>query len=281
MNSLKKKWIDLETKFELPYYINSVKIIDYNDFLSFENASVDKLSKIVDNLFNGDYYIVKNAIKKDFINELKKKLIKKAKNTPSEFYKMYDNCPNYRREIDEDAAKKYSIKAVRNSFYFFRWNGDEMSLFKEFDPLWRIVKILGGLDKNEYVKNIPSDGVIDRIQVVKYPPLTGYIEPHHHNTTNQKLMVSIYMSEKGKDYSQGGTYFYKNQNGNDLEVEVESNIKTGDVGMFYGSLKHSVKAVEVEGIDQSQEELGRWWCGLYSPESDHVENRKTSRPSIK
>ena len=46
-----------------------------------------------------------------------------------------------------------------------------------------------------------------------------------------------------------------------VSMVVSKKVKVGEI-------------VEVEGINQSQEELGRWWCGLYSPESDHVENKK-------
>lgn len=281
MEFIKEKWTSLEKTKTMPFYFNKLNVIDSHKILNLENLFKSEILDIIDNLYNGDVYLIKNVINKDFINKLKEDLICNSKNNKSEFHKIIDGVPNFRRDIDEEIAKKYSIKSVRSSYYFFRWNKDEFDLFKEFDPIWGSIKILGGLERDSYVNNHPSKGIVDRIQVVKYPPLSGYIEPHQHDTSHQRIIISIYMSKKGLDYMEGGTYFYKKNNKSDTEIEVENNIDVGDVGIFYGSLKHSVKAVKVDGINQEANKLGRWWCGLYSPESNHVENRKTSRPADK
>ena len=47
-------------------------------------------------------------------------------------------------------------------------------------------------------------------------------------------------------------------------------------------MKHSVDEIIVEPSDNYYDnnlKQGRWWIGLYSPESDMVKNRKTSRPT--
>ena len=281
MKFIKEKWASLEKSRSMPFYFNKLNIIDSHKILNIENLIEKEISEIIDNLYNGDVYLIKNVISKKFLNKLKEKLILNSKNTKSEFYKIIDGIPNFRRDINEDIAKKYSIKSVRSSYYFFRWNKDEFDLFNEFDPIWGSIKILGGLERDTYVNNPPSNGIVDRIQVVKYPPLSGYIEPHQHDTSHQRIIISIYMSKKGLDYEEGGTYFYKKNNNSDTEVEVENNIDVGDVGIFYGSLKHSVKAVKVKDLKADQVSLGRWWCGLYSPESNYTTNRKTSRPADK
>ena len=188
---------------------------------------------------------------------------------------MSNKCPNFWRRQDEKIAKKYSVSAIRDSYYFFRWNKKDSDIWKIFNSTWANIKLLGGLEKNSFVKNLPKDGVVDRVQIVKYPENTGYIEPHYHDPKNQRLIISVYMSKKGIDYMGGGTCFFKGKK----IINVENKIDVGDVGIFYATLKHAVHPIKEVNKKIENKLRGRWWCGLYSPESDLVKNRHTSSPS--
>ena len=37
---------------------------------------------------------------------------------------MIEGCPDYHRVITPEAAKSYSVGAVRHTTYFFKWNND-------------------------------------------------------------------------------------------------------------------------------------------------------------
>ena len=64
--------------------------------------------------------------KKCSSKSLKEKMIKLAnhyrKTRKSKFYKMYDGSPNFHRVIDKKITKKYSLYAIKHSFYFYNWN---------------------------------------------------------------------------------------------------------------------------------------------------------------
>ena len=86
------------------------------------------------------------------------------------------------------------------------------------------------------------------------------------------------MSKKKLDFEEGGTYFVSENK----KLHVEDNIDIGDVGIFYGTMKHGVDSVTISknNINFDNKNLnGRWWIGLYSPESDHNLNRHTSKPA--
>jgi len=106
--------------------------------------------------------------------------------------------------------------------------------------------------------------------------MTGRTEPHVHDPVNQRLIISLYMSRIGSDFSSGGTYFFKKNK----KINAEKHLDIGDVGIFYATLKHGVDPVRIEKNIQIKNKFtkGRWWCGLYSPESDHRINRNTSSP---
>ena len=273
---INKLWKSLENKKKPPVNIRNIESIDIKDFNNiFQNEY--KSMELVENIFLGDFLIIKNAIDKNFLNDLKIKLHDMSLNSPSEYHEMLEGCPNFHRFIDHETSKKYSLQTHRHSFYFFRWNKDELKLFESFNNLWGNIKRLGGLRFDEYVKNTPKDIVVDRIQVVRYPEKTGFIEPHQHTPINQRLIISIYMSEQGIDYKSGGTFFYNNEQ----KIEVENKINIGDCGIFYATLKHSVdpvKLLEKKLSSQEEKVKGRWWIGLYSPESNHKVNRNTSNP---
>jgi len=269
-------WKKIESK-KKPIFLRKIRLIKKNYLYKTIKLENNKsLMKVVSNLYKGDFYIIKRFIKKKDIDRLKIQLVKYSKKNKSAFHKMHEGCPNFWRRQDESIAKKYSFQAVRDSFYFFRWNKDDFRIWSIFDSIWRHLKYLEGMDPYKYEKNTPKDFTVDRIMVVKYPENTGLAEPHIHSTVNQKFGISVYFSKLGKDYSSGGTYFFKKK---DKKINVENKIDIGDIGIFYNSLIHGVDPVKIDKNIKniSKNFRGRWWCGLYSPDSDCKKNRKTSK----
>ena len=103
------------------------------------------------------------------------------KNKKSNFYKMYDGVPNFHRAINKRLTKKYSLYAIKHSFYFYNWNAKtklEKNLKNGAYWHWRYVKFLAGNKKKKYDNNKPSDGQIDRLQIVRYPSGGGQLRDH-------------------------------------------------------------------------------------------------------
>ena len=274
MKNLEEYWKQKENQKPAPEILNEISEIAYEECKN-DIYNVQKSKQFIDKLYDGDFLLIKKAIPIDFIDNLKTKLLKIGENTPSSFHKMIEGCPNFHKKIDDKIDTKYSIKSTRHSFYFFRWNEESEQIFINFDTIWSDIKYLSGLNRDSFKNNTPKNGIVDRVQIVKYPVNTGYIEPHQHNVLHQRLIISVYMSEQGVDYKNGGTYFLdKNKN----KINSERNIDAGDVGIFYASMIHGVDPVSIF-TNQSISNSGRWWCGLYSPETDHLENRKTSNPA--
>tara|TARA_B100000780_G_C21099105_1_gene443455 strand:- start:295 stop:1137 length:843 start_codon:yes stop_codon:yes gene_type:complete len=262
----KKIWLSLEKQ---PYPTTSSKIrtIDYN---SFKNIFLDlkKIEEIINCLFKGEIFIIKKAFDLEFIEKLKFAFNDFTEKNESTFYKLKEGCPNFHRIIDEKASSSYSIKAIKHSAYFFPWNEDEYKMFEEINERWRFVKLLGGRKFDEFEKNTPKDGVIDRLQILNYPA-GGELELHSDPFHNQRMFISIYMSKRGKDYKEGGFYAMDENN---QEIDIESFIDEGDLGIGYATIRHGVKKItDVEGSNAK-----RWFLGLYSNDSDEIKNRKTT-----
>ncbi len=268
-------WKSIEKNKKFPENLRKVKELRFDDFKKkIKNKIQSQI--LINNLFKGDVYLIRNTISKKIINDLKKYLVSISKSESSSFYKIKEGCPNFNRIINKK-HKKYTVTSSRHVFYFFRWNKDKFNIFKKFDIIWDKVKYLNGFKFNSFKKNTPKNGLVDRIQIHRYPHNSGEIEPHQHNPKNIRIILNIYMSKKGHDFYKGGIFFKKSKK--KIEIEKKYKINIGDSLIFYSTLVHSVEKVKILKKNLNKSNLnytGRWWAGLYTPESDHVKNRITS-----
>ncbi len=279
VGNISQLWHTLESQSQRPDSLRGIVKIDYDDLSqSIDSEQFDSLSTLVENMYAGDLVVIKDALGPDFLKTIQEKLIAYSNTEPESFHQIKESCPNFHRIIDEENAKKYSVESVRHSYHFFNWNEDRFGILSHVYPIWRQLKVLMGLSKHAYEKNTPKDGIVDRVQIVRYPPNSGYIEPHVHHPKNQRLIINIYMSQISIDYESGGVYFL---DGDSSQVYVEDQVDLGDVGIFYATIRHGVAPVRVQDqyLGDRSGKSGRWWMGLYSPESDTGLSRVTSSPS--
>ena len=152
---------------------------------------------------DGEAFILKKAASpnlRKIILDLAKYYDKKEK--PS-FHKMYDGTPNFHRIIDKEITKKYSLYAIKHSYFFYNWNL-ETKLEKDFKDSvylhWRYIKYLAGNKKKQFEYNVPSDKQIDRLQIVNYPIGGGELRDHIDPRKNQRIVSGLIMSKIGEDY---------------------------------------------------------------------------------
>lgn len=276
-NLIKNYWEKLEKKKKPPKYVKKINIIEFDELkkkISSKNQSAIK--KMVKKMYDGDAYILRNAAKKNLkktVLDLAKYYDKKQK--PS-FHKMYDGVPNFHRIIDKKIAKKYSIYAIKHSYYFFNWNIRnklEKKLKDQVYRHWRYVKLLAGNRKFQFENNIPSQNQIERIQIVNYPLGGGELRDHVDPRKNQRVVSGLIMSKTGEDFKDGGFYFKKNKN---KKMNIEKSLIVGDSVMFYGSIVHGVDVVNKKDKLDWKSYRGRWFIGMFVNDSDHVKDRITA-----
>jgi hypothetical protein len=272
-------WNSLEKKYPKPTYIKKINILEFSVLKkALDEENISFIEKIIENLYlNQEAYILKRAVS----NKLRDVCIALAnsynKEQKSNFFKMLDGCPNFHRIIDPEIAIKYSIYAIKHSFYFYNWNiksNNEKFLKKEVYSNWSYIKYLSGLKKNEYENNIPSNLIVDRLQVVNYPSGGGELRDHTDPIKNIRVVNGIILSKIGKDFDEGGFYF---RDKNNEKKNIEMDLDVGDSVSFYGSIVHGVDKIDPASNLNWSLEKGRWFLGMYSNESDHVQNRVTAK----
>ena len=275
-NIFKKIWDKKENIELLPKFYNNIIEVDFKEFKEkvYEN-NLRFANETVDSLLSGDIYILKNAFTNEYIDKVKKQTILNWKNIKSEFHKIYDGCPNFYRNIDTSLSNKYAFKQIKKTQYFFPWNQDYLNLYEEIYKRWRVLKYLSGYYEDVWETNTPKDGIIDRIQIVKYPPNSGSQELHQDPYIYQKFFISLYLSKKGEHFLDGGVYLV---NANNQKFSLEDKVNVGDLSFGFGTIYHRVDIPRPIINTENDEYMGRWWLGIYSTESDYNKKKHTGNP---
>jgi hypothetical protein len=273
-NPIREKWKSVESSASPPRRLRHLEFLSFEKFR--ENVfSQDRhfADSMIDSLYQGDCYILENAFPPESLVDLKQRTHSYGKKSESSYHKILDGCPNYHAIVDKQMGPADGYEAIDHSYYFFRWNDDPLELYSFVKPLWDAVKLLGGFAIDEYEGNMPSNGVIDRIQVHHYPRGAGKISTHSDPFNNQKVIAGAMLTEPGKDYESGGFYILDQ---NKEKQIFESKIKLGSVVMAYPSLLHGVETVDPQVPADWSSIEGRWYMSVFSVDSHHVENRTTA-----
>jgi hypothetical protein len=231
---------------------------------------------VVSSLYRGEVWLLTGAFEVEFMRTLRERTVTWCRTREPSFHKMLEGSPDFHRIIDLEAGLKYSFRCCKHSAYFYRWNDDPLGVWPYITERWRVMKTLMGLKPDEYESFTPKDGVVDRIQIVRYPPAIGYLEPHQDPHLHQRLFFSAYMSERGKDYEGGGFYLVDKQ---DKAVEMEDHIRVGDICVGYATVFHGVAPCDRHKAPDWKATDGRWFLSMYSNASDEVPRRHTGRPA--
>lgn len=275
MNRFLECWESIERKSPRPERSRFIMHREYSHWKNeIQKQDWEFVINTVHSLYQGDIYILRNAFSKDFMLETRNRVMDYFHSKPSEFHKMLEGTPDFHRLIAPETGKKYSFKVCKHSAFFYPW-ADPLNLFPPVYEKWRVIKTLMGLKSDEYERNTPKDGVVDRIQIAQYPSKIGYLEPHSDPYLHQRLFFSGYMGERGVDYQGGGFYVVGENN---QVINCEDQITTGDIGIGYATIYHGVSPCNRDKEPNWDSVEGRWFLSMYSNASDEVKDRHTGTP---
>ena len=275
-NQYKKKWEALIKNDYFPNYLRKIQTFDLKKFNEIVLKDPEKTKTLIKNMFLGDALIVRNVFEKKILNKLKSQIYNSGNDNEEakENLKILENCPNFHKsnKLEDLPSNLDNYVETAHSYFFFRWNSDNLKIFEYFDKFWETIKIICGLNKNEYKNNTPKNLIVDRIQVLRYPLNEGYISPHCDVAAWQKLNIGVCLSEKGIDFDSGGLYLLdKNEN----KINVETHMKVGDCICWIPTIFHGVDIPKTK--DQKKYEWnsdkGRWQAIALTVQSHYVKER--------
>lgn len=202
--------------------------------------------------------IVKNVFKKGYCNKVIKYLERISKNSFPNYHPLTKNTPNHFRLNYEDT--RASVKGYFMQFNIFLKNQDILETAVFFRDIFKLKDQLSYELSNKTIKfdsMRTSDDYISRVGYQFYQSGKGYLEGHRDFVgDNQRVVPSLVLSKKGKDFKSGGFYLRKD---NGEFCYPEEYVEKGDIILFRPDLFHGVEIIDKELIDSNDEKFhGRW-----------------------
>ena len=261
-SSIKNKnlWKSLIEQESIPNYFSKMINIDFAEFKAKIEAQDSEFQfNLIHKMFEGAIIQLTNALDDNLIDTIIESSLTLSRENVSKKTLCIEGCHNYFYLQTEDLSKNGGYKTLDRSYYFFPWNLDKNNLFDKINNYWRYIKVLGGLNYNEYENNTPKNKIINRMHVIQYMKGGGTISPHKDPIVYQKIQVGSVLNELGKDFNSAGFSVFNNKK---EKVFIEPKLKKGSLVCFMPSLYHTVDPVDLnDKIDLSKPD-GRWYLSL-------------------
>jgi hypothetical protein len=255
-----------------PTYFKESKEMEYEEFKFIIHNDIKATNNFIHNFLAGDVYVIKGVLSKGVATQLKEEVYQYGKTTDISNLRADKKIPNYHYKSGGGEVVD-GYQEFAHSYYFWRWNPDELRVFDRIDGFWDNVKILNGLGPNGLKNNTPEDGVIDRVQILHYPINVGKITAHCDVARWQKTNVAISLTERSVDYKTGGLYCL---NKDDEKVDVEQFVEAGDAILWIPTVFHGVDEPTTGiGVNWENPE-GRWQLLAQAVQSWAIKDRVVS-----
>ena len=189
--------------------------ITKDEFLNFVYEDSDLF---LEKIRTPEIFIVKNFYSTEKCQNLRKITYEWGQKTPSSWHPFIDDCPDYHREHD-NYPKAY-VKQKFHGFYRHNYYIENNEVFQMFKEIFDVKNFLAGFKLNQFIDNIPSEGILPRVNVHHYPKGGGYqaehIDPDGPFAQIQTLVIA---STFGVDFKVGGVYARKELNSKKYYVD--------------------------------------------------------------
>ena len=226
------------------------------DGLLADDARIDEMRR---RLENGDLYVVEAGVDPELTARIRDYLGRVARSSLPNYQAIEPHCPNFHR-IDRWDERSH-VGACVHSFSFFPWNHDVFGFFGLFAPIYNLKNRISGLEPSSFLGRTPDRGCIARISFQYYPKGIGGLNRHQDPLGYHQITVpSLIMSEKGRDFTEGGLYV---ETGPGEQVLLDDQCRPGDVVFFNAAHNHGVARIDPEADPDWLSLEGRW-MGLFA-----------------
>lgn len=176
------------------------------------------------------------------------------RSTPS-WHPLYDGCPDYHR-LHDNYPQAY-VKAKMHAFYFHGWDEANAELFREFSAIFALKNFLAGYPPDAFLKNIPSDGQVARVNFHHYPGGGGWLAEHADPTSKFALIQTLVQASSwSHDFQSGGLYARASEGAEKLYLDRVS--APGDLLVLSPAIPHGVEPIDPDEDYAWQADRGKW-----------------------
>jgi hypothetical protein len=223
--------------------------------VEFFNLALNKTDEFSKKIKSPEAFIVKQFYSKEFVMGLRNRAFEWGQTEEDSWHPFYDNCPDYHR-LHDNYPNAY-VKQKFRGFYHLNYNKVNKEIFLNMKDIFELKNKLAGFQGEEFMNNIPSDGVLPRINVHHYPKGGGYqaehIDPDGPFAQIQTLIVA---SSQGLDFKKGGLYAREKLGG---EIFcLDSYTQPGDMIVLSPAIPHGIEPIDSELEYSPNSNDGRW-----------------------
>lgn len=92
--------------------------IEYSELYKILSShNLKEIEFLVQNIMQGYMIFIKNVLSPEQITQINKIFLKLQSDQPSSFHKIYDEVPNFWRNITEELAKNYAVPVVKKKLH--------------------------------------------------------------------------------------------------------------------------------------------------------------------
>lgn len=229
-----------------------INIISKAKFL---NLALNNVDSFFYKIKTPEAFIVKKFFSKKFITDLRIRTFEWGKSERSSWHPLYDGCPDYHRLHDN--YEKAHVKQKFHGFYHHNYNKENTEIFNSMKEIFILKNQLSGFSSEDFMNNIPSDGVLPRINVHHYPKGGGYQAEHIDPTGGfAKIQTIIIASTYGVDFKSGGVYAREELNGKKFYLDPYT--QPGDMIVISPAIPHGVEPIDSDLEYSPDSNDGRW-----------------------
>jgi hypothetical protein len=230
----------------------------------------------VKSAYAGHVYVFLNAYSPSVLRELKDAAHKWSSKQTSQEPPLVNGVSNYRSRREWHAEEKgFGYSSTYDMLHFYRWNADPIGVFSLLGPQYELARLISGFAPDDVKKNLPSDGIVDRVEISHYPTGIGGIAFHSDPLMAQKFQLTVTLNELGKDFTRGG-FAVGTRDGSIIQVEPQA--PYGSMCGFLPSVCHGVEIIDPDLAVDWDGPTGRWFAATSMVTSAIVEKREITVP---
>jgi len=201
----------------------------------------NKPEEFMERVDNYEAFVVRQMYPGDEIKVLRDKIFEGGLQEEPSWHPLFDGCPDYHR-LHDDYPKAH-VKAKMHAFYHHGYYDKNNDLFHYFSDIFHMKNTLAGYDKNKFIVNIPSSGIVSRVNCQNYSKGGGYIAEHTDPVSEfAKIQTLIQASKFGEDFKSGGLYAREKEGAEKIYLDPHTEI--GDLILLSPGIIHGVEEVD-------------------------------------
>lgn len=252
-----------------------LNIISKDDFLDQIYHNTEEFLRRVEAF---EAFVVKEFYPKEDILNFRNQAFQDGLNSEPSWHPCYDGCPDFHRIHDN--YPKAHVKSIMHAFYRHGYYEHNNHIFDYFSEIFDVKNFLAGSEKGSYIKNIPSELYIARVNIHHYPKGGGYQMPHIDPVSKfAKIQTIIQASSYGEDYNYGGLYVCEEKGGKKHFIDPHTSV--GDLMVLSPNAIHGVEPVDEECSIDWQKNTGRWMVMPIIIHSDYESKTNVKPEEVK